>query len=119
MEFEKLALEVGAIRAGLTPVSPHVLQGDSGIEHRFDLLFTDGQRSYAFDFYEKVTDIEEEKSFAKKIDTNTSENIVCPRKDVTERASQLAMSYDMRILGSEATETFFALKPAAPRRTFG
>ena len=119
MEYEKLALEVGAIRAGLSLVRPQVLQGDSGVEHRFDLVFSDGQKNYAFDFYEKVTDVEVVRSYSKKFDTGASVNIVCTGGAVTESARQLAVDYEMRILSSEAAETFFALKPAAPRRTFG
>lgn len=119
MEFERLALEVSAIRAGLTPISPHVLQGDSGVEHRFNLLFTDGSRNYAFDFYGRVTDVEVVRSYAKKFDTRTSVNIVCTGGEVTEKARDLGLAYDMRILGPEAAKTFFALQRAAPRRTFG
>lgn len=119
MEFEKLALEVSAIKAGLTPVTPHVLQGDSGLEHRFGLVFTDGSRNYAFDFYENVTDIEVVRSYAKKFDVRTSVNIICTSGNVTELARKLALSYDMSILGPGSAKTFFALERAVPRRTFG
>ncbi len=119
MQFEKLTLEVSAINAGLKPISPHVLQGDSGIEHTFDLLFSNGERFYAFDFYEKVTDIEVVKSYAKKFDARASVNIICTTGNVTKKARSLATSYDMKILNAETAETFFVPQPKAPRRTFG
>jgi len=119
VEFEKLALEVSAIRAGLTPVSPHVLQGDSGVEHRFDLLFSDGNRNYGFDFYEKVTEIEVLRSYAKMLDTRMSVNIVCPGPVVTESARELASFYDIEILSPANAESFFVAERPQPRRTFG
>lgn len=119
MEYEKLALEVSAVRAGLVPVSPHVLQGESGVEHRFDLLFSDGGRRYAFDFYEKVDDIEVMKSYLKRFDTRTSVVIVCTRGEVTAEARSLADSYGMKILTPEEAETYFTVPRAAPRRIFG
>lgn len=119
MEFEKLALEVSAIKAGLKPVSPHVLQGDSGVEHRFNLLFSDGVRHYAFDFYDSVTDVEVVKSYAKKFDSGCSVHIICPSDRVTDDARRLAQGYNMRLLSPEATATFFVLEPVPPRRTFG
>jgi hypothetical protein len=118
MEFEKLALEVSAVKAGLTPMSPHVLQGDSGTEHRFNMLFSDGAKKYAFDFYEDVTEIEVIRSFAKKLDTRTLVNIVCTG-EVSDRARTLAVGYEMKILTPEAAKTFFALVRVVPRRTFG
>lgn len=119
MEFEKLALEVSALKAGLTEVTPHVLQGNSGVEHKFDMLFSDGARNYAFDFYEAVTDVEVVKSYAKKFDSGCHVSIISPGKGVTDAAKELALSYNMRILTPEAASTFFALEKAAPRRTFG
>ena len=115
MEFEKLALEVSALKAGLTTVTPHVLRGASGIEHRFNLLFTDGERNYAFDFYERVTDIEVVKSFSKKLDTRASVNIVCTGREATELARTLAVGYDMKIISPDNAEAFFALQRAVPR----
>ncbi|MDG6988785.1 MAG: hypothetical protein JRN21_05595 [Nitrososphaerota archaeon] len=118
MEFEKLALEVSALKAGLNPVTPHVLQGSSGVEHRFDLLFSDGTRNYAFDFYDSVTDVQVVVSYAKKFDAGCQVSIVSPPGTVTKEAKQLALSYNMHLLTPEAAETFFALERAAPRRTF-
>lgn len=119
MEFEKLALEVSALKSGLTAVSPHVLQGESGVEHRFDLLFNDGARFYGFDFYEEVTDVEVVKSYAKKFDAGCAVSIISPAGTVTEQAKELALYYNMRLLTPEGASTFFALEKAAPRRTFG
>ena len=49
MEFEKLALEVSASRAGLKLVPFPVLAGDSGVEHRFTMLFSSEGMLYGFD----------------------------------------------------------------------
>ena len=119
MEFEKLALEVSARKAGLTAVKPRVLQGSSGVEHKFDLLFTDGDHFHAFDFYEEVTDVEVVKSFAKKFDVGCPVSIVSPPGKATEGAQKLALSYGMRIITPDAVPTVFALEGAAPQRTFG
>jgi hypothetical protein len=111
MEYEKLALEVGAIKAGLTPIAPPIVQGDSGVSHRFTLLFSVGNRLYGFDFYEEVTEIEVVRSYAKKFDSRASVNLVCTSGKMTEGAKTLAVSYDMRILGPKAAETFFVFEP--------
>jgi hypothetical protein len=119
MQFEKLALEVGALKAGLKTTTSPVLRGSSGVEHRFDVLFTDGARKYAFDFYPSVTETEVVKSYAKKFDTGCAVNIVCPAGAATEAARQLALTYGMRLLTPEGAAAFFALERAAPRRTSG
>lgn len=119
MEFEKLALEVSAIKAGLKEVTPHVLRGESGLDHRFDLLFTDGNRSFAFDFHDSVGVVEVVSSYAKKLDCGCSVSIVCPVESVSGDAARLALDYNMRILSPGAADTFFALERAAPRRAFG
>lgn len=117
MEFEKLAVEVSAARAGLTEVRPPVLTGQSGIRHRFNLLFSDGRSSYAFDFYEEVTEIQVVRSYAKKFDTGSSVGIVCLSGSVAEGAAALAGSYGMGILGPAEIELFFARASAPARET--
>lgn len=114
MQFEKLALEVSAQKAGLAEVAPHVLQGTSGVEHRFDLLFSDGERRYAFDFYESVTDIEVVTSYAKKFDCGCTVSIIAPPEGVTEGAKELALAYNMRVLSPGAASSFFALEKTVP-----
>ena len=119
MEFEKLALEVSALKAGLKAVNPRVIRGTSGVEHRFDLLFSDGARNYAYDFYESVGEVEVVKSYAKKFDAGCTLSIISPAGRVSDAAKDLALSYNMRLLTPEAATTFFALERAAPRHTFG
>lgn len=119
MEFEKLALEVSAMKAGLKAVSPHVLQGGSGVEHRFDLLFSDGRRNYAFDFYESVSEVEVVKSYAKRFDAGAVVSIVSPTEGVTEEARRLALGYGIKIIAPDAARSFFALERVPPRRVFG
>jgi hypothetical protein len=115
MEFEKLALEVSAAKAGLKPVTPRVFKGDSGIEHRVNLLFTDGTRFYGFDFYDSVTEIEVLRSFAKKFDSKVPINIVCMSGEVTMGARELAKSYGMKVLSPTAAETFFVFEQEPPK----
>ncbi|MDG7007310.1 MAG: hypothetical protein JRN06_03575 [Nitrososphaerota archaeon] len=114
MEFEKLAVEVSATRAGLAEVRPPVLKGESGALHRFSLLFSDGRCSNALDFYEQATETQVVRSFAKKSDTRSSVGIVCLGGSVTEAAAALARSYGMRIAGLAELESFFTRAPAAP-----
>jgi hypothetical protein len=110
MELEKLALEVSAAAAGLKPVSPRTLRGDSGIEHKVNLLFTDGSKLYGFDFYETVTEIEVLRSYAKKFDCKVSINMVCLSGEVTEGARRLASEYNMKVLSPKAAENFFVFE---------
>ncbi len=117
MEFEKLALEVSAAKAGLKPVSPQVLRGDSGIDHKVNLLFTDGARLYGFDFYESVTEIEVVRSFAKKFDCKVSINLVSLSGEVTKGAMALADGYAMKVLSPKAAESFFVFEQASAQAT--
>jgi hypothetical protein len=119
MEFEKLSLEVSAAKAGLSAVNPHVLQGSSGVEHRFDLLFTDGSLNYAFDFYESLTEVEVLKSYAKKVDSECSVNIICPAGKAAKEAKKLAHSYNMRVITPESALAFFALEGVEPASSSG
>lgn len=111
MEFEKLAVEVNAAKAGLTEVDPPTLKGESGVQHRFNLLFSDGNSTYAFDFYERVTEIQVIRSYVKKFDTGSSVGIVCLSGKVTEGAEALAGSYGMSIAGRGEIESFFTKAP--------
>jgi hypothetical protein len=112
MEFEKLAIQVSATNAGLKAVTPPVLKGESGVVHRFTLLFSDRGSSYALDFYERVTEIEIIRSYTKGFDTKASVAVVCLSGNTTEKARTLARSYRMLILGPENTEGFFATEKA-------
>jgi hypothetical protein len=119
MEFEKLALEVSAAKAGLKPVNPHVLRGASGIDHRVNLLFTDGAKLYGFDFYESVTEIEVVRSFAKKFDCKVAINIVSLSGEVTQGARELATGYGMKVLSPRAVETYFVFEQLSPKASEG
>jgi hypothetical protein len=118
LELEKLTLEVGAARAGLKPVVPRAVQGESGVVHSFNLLFSDGDRFYAFDIYDSVSTTEMVKSYAKKLDTGCSLVVVCPLERADDDARQLAASYEIRIISPEAAATFFSLeRPPSTRRS--
>jgi hypothetical protein len=116
MEFEKLAIQVSATNAGLKPVTPPMLKGESGVVHRFTLLFSDSGSSYALDFYEKVTEVEVIRSYVKGFDTKASVAVVCLSGNTTEEARTLARTYGVLILGPENTEGFFATEKAPSPR---
>lgn len=117
MEFEKLAVEVSAVRAGLVEIKPPTLSGRSGVQHRFSLLFSDGAKTYAFDFYERVTELQVIRSFAKKFDTGAFVGIVCLSGSTTDGAGALAGSYGMRVVGPEEIESFLTEQTAAPKES--
>ena len=114
MEFEKLAVEVSATRAGLAEIKPPTMAGVSGVQHRFSLLFSDGDSRYAFDFYERVTEAQVIRSYAKKFDTKSSVAIVSLSGEVTDAAAALARSYGISIAGPDDIESFFRKRAAAP-----
>ena len=113
MGSEKLGLEVSAAKAGLAAVTPRALKGESGAEHRFDLLFSDGSRFYAFDIRKKVSDLAVVSAYAKKLDTGASVALVCPSEGVTDLARQLALSYGIEILPPQAAGAHLALARTA------
>ena len=115
MEFEKLAVEVSANRAGLAEVRPPVLKGESGVQHRFSLLFSDGSSNYALDLYERVSEVQVVRSYAKKFDTRSSVGIISLGGSVTEAAVALARSYGMRIAGPAEIDSFFTKTSVAHR----
>ena len=115
MEYEKLALELSAAKAGLRPVKPGVLHGESGVEHRVTVLFTDGSRFLGFDFYDKVTEFEVLRSYVKKLDTGATLRIVSLREEATEGAKGLAAGYGINILSPKAAEALLATEGDAPR----
>jgi hypothetical protein len=117
LEFERLAVEVGATKAGLKPVVPRTVQGESGVVHSFSLLFSDGGRFHAFDIYDSVSDIEVVKSYAKKLDTGCSVDIVCPDGKVTGGADRLAASYGIRVVSPEAAAALLTPEEAPLRRS--
>lgn len=118
MEYEKLALKIGAVKAGLAPVSPPVLKGSSGVEHRFTLLFSRGATLYGFDFYESVTEVDVIKSYIKKYDSRAVVNMVCLSEKTPETAGRLAIEYGMRILSPAAAANLFVLETAVSRSPF-
>ena len=115
VEFEKLAIEVGAAKAGLRSVLPRTVQGESGVVHSFNLLLSDGHRLYAFDIYDSVTPREVVKSYAKELDTGCTVSLVCPAGGTAEEAGALATSYGLRVITPDAAGKFFSLEKAAPR----
>ena len=111
MEFELLTLEVSARAAGFSITRPPILKGKSGVEHRFSLLVSDGAHSFAFDFYESVTEVEVLQSYVKKFDTGASTRIVYLGERPSEEARYLAADLNMGIFRSEDFSTIFRLHP--------
>ena len=101
MDFEKLLLEVQANRAGWLVAKPPVLQGISGVTHKFSFLASKWNVNQAFDIYDSVTDIEVLKSFLKKIDTGASVDVICAKGRCSSAAESLALEYNIRILKAE------------------
>jgi hypothetical protein len=114
MEYERLVLEVGARKAGFAPVVPRAATGNSGVEHRFSSLFTDGRRYIAFDFYDSVSDKEVLRSYTKKLDVGCSLVIVAPLNKVAAAAKKLAHEYSLKIIDPKAVPTYFVLELVAP-----
>lgn len=113
MKFESLSLEVAAKTAGLLVVKPAVLNGKSGVEHRFDSLVSDGPRFFAFDFYDSVGDMDVLRTYIKKFDTGATTEIVCSSGKVTGDAATLAREYGIEILAPDQISTFFQPRAVA------
>ncbi len=107
MYAETLALEIGATRAGLKVVKPPVIVGHSGVKHRFSFMASGGSVNYGIDVYDGVTQMELLRTYAKKIDTDTTVHVVCVKGTVDDAAENLAKEYKMKILKPEDLESFF------------
>ena len=98
MEVERLELKVAARRAGLEIVEPPLLEGRSGTMHRFGFVARDQSSTFAFDFYNEVTEIELLRSAIKGIDTGAKVNVVTLSGETTETALLFASELKARIL---------------------
>ena len=117
MELEKVALEVAASKAGLNVLKGAVLQGRSGIDHKFAFVASDGVRSFAFDFYNGARDVDVLRTFVKKYDTGIEANIISAGSRPTQAAASLAGEYGMKILGTDSLASFFRPQLVQPRPT--
>ncbi len=123
MYYEKLALEVGATVAGFNVVKPPLLEGESGVEHKFTFVATDGDVAYAFDVYPEVGQVEIIRAYIKKMDTGARTHVVCLSGRPTPEASGLAKIYDVEILGPKEVGDFFSsrivqkMRPTSSMRT--
>ncbi|QQG49172.1 MAG: hypothetical protein HY247_02345 [archaeon] len=106
MELEKVALEVAATKAGLAVVKGAIVQGRSGVDHRFAVVVSDGVHSFAFDFYEGARDVDVLSTYVKKYDTGLETNIVSSGKN-TPLAATLAQEYGMKLVTPESVGSFF------------
>jgi len=107
MELERLMVRVAATKAGLQVIDPPVLTGRSGATHVFSFLARDGFQTFAFDFYDKVGEVDLLSSYVKMMDTGVTVNIVCFRGNPTVEAESGARHYRIRILKpGELTKLF-------------
>jgi len=107
MYFEGLAVEIYATKAGLEPVKPPRMRGVSGVEHRFSFLAAGEGRSYGFELFPEVSEIEVLKAYAKQLDTGVKTYLVCLKGKPTQAGGNLAREYGMRILGPGEIAPFF------------
>jgi hypothetical protein len=107
MYFELLSLEIHASMAGLKVGKPPVCKGESGVEHRFSFVASDGSLTYGFDIYNDVSREEVIRTFAKKLDTRAYTCIVSLRGKPSAEVAALADDYGMTILGPADIDTFF------------
>ena len=108
MYYEKLALEVGASVAGFTVLKPPVIRGESGIEHSFTFVATDGPSMYTFDIYSTVGQTEILRTYLKKMDTGARSFVVCLSGRPTREGLDLADSYGIELLGPSEVGDFFS-----------
>ncbi|HYC12404.1 MAG TPA: hypothetical protein VEC02_07100 [Nitrososphaerales archaeon] len=113
MELERLMVKVAATRAGLQVVEPPTLVGRSGATHTFSFLATDGFQSFAFDFYDRVGEVDLLSSYVKMMDTGVPVHIVCFRGNPSIEAEGGARDYRIRILRSGELAKFFEKRVAA------
>jgi hypothetical protein len=113
MELERLMVRVAATKAGLQVIDPPVMTGRSGSTHKFSFLATDGFRTYAFDFYDRVGEVDLLASYVKMMDTGVLVHIVCFNGSPTIEAEGGAKDYRIQILKSGELSKFFEKKMAA------
>jgi len=113
MELERLMVKVAATKAGLQVVEPPTLTGRSGATHMFSFLATDGFQSFAFDFYDRVREVDLLSSYVKMMDTGVLIHIVCFHGDPSIEAVGGAKDYGIKILRPGELTKFFEKKVAA------
>jgi len=112
---EKLQLEIKASGLGLKTLKPPVLKGNSGVDHIFSFVASNGDTKYAFDIYDKVTPVEVVSSYVKMYDTDVEVNLVCPKGIIEDDARALAKQYGMDIV--TAAEIGRLFEPSLLRAT--
>lgn len=108
MYYEELALEVGASIAGLKVVKPPLMRGVSGVQHKFSFIASDESSDYAFDVWQKVSEIEVLRTYIKAYDTGMQGIIVCLSGKPTPEGKKLADSYRLEVLTPADVGNFFA-----------
>jgi hypothetical protein len=114
MEYEKLALEVRAHKAGLSVIKPPFVVGSSGVRHRFTFLASEGPALSAFDICEQVGVMEVIRTYAKKLDTGVAACIVNLGARIDSEISRLASSYGIDILGPGDIQNCFKCEIGVP-----
>ena len=107
VNFETLALEIHATKAGFEIIKPARCRGTSGVDHKFSLVASEGGHVYAFDLCQDVGEVEVIRAYLKKIDTGANVTLVCLKGRPNEEGSKLAKGYDIRVLTPADIEPFF------------
>jgi hypothetical protein len=107
MEYEALALEVGARSVGMKVVKPPIVSGETGVDHKFTFVAEADGEKYAFDLYEDVGEVEVLRTYIKKFDTGAVTTIVCMKHIPTDGAIALAREYGIRLLSKEGLGAAF------------
>ncbi len=109
MYFERLLLEIHANTAGWKVVRPPLRTGESGTQHRFSFLATDGTYFYGFDLCPEASERDVLDAATKMAETKTLTVIVNlsgrPKGDM----AKLADDHGITILGPGDVGPFFSL----------
>jgi hypothetical protein len=105
--YERLSLEILAVKSHWQILSPPTLAGRSGAVHRFDFVAMDGQYPLAFDIYERLDETDVIKTFIKKFDTGACAFILCITGKLSEGAGKLAAEYGLDVLHPGIIEPAF------------
>jgi hypothetical protein len=116
MYFEKLALEVNAVAAGLQVVKPATVRGRSGDDQRFAFVASDGSSTYAFEIFPEVSEKEVLRTYVKKLDAGVQACIVCLKGRPSVEASELACYYGIEVMGPGKVGDFFSRKVTPPAK---
>jgi hypothetical protein len=119
LNYERLSLEVIAVKSNWQIVNPPTLAGRSGVTHKFDFVAMHGQFGLVFDICEQLSETDVIKTYIKKLDTGVSACIICHTEKMTEEARKLAAEYGLKVLRSDDIESAFMARGTEPQSKEG